>query len=330
MSLFDRHSGPETVELPFEGRSPGFDGANEWLNSEPLTMDDLKGHVVLVDFWTYTCINWLRTLPSIRAWAETYRDQGLVLVGVHTPEFPFEHDGGNVRRLVQELQVDHPVAIDNDYAVWDAFANRYWPALYAVDREGAIRYTHFGEGRYAGTERVIQQLLGVDGELVTVEGSGLEAPADWDHLETPETYVGYARGERFASPEGAVGDEPQAYSIPEGLGRNQWALGGECVIHRQSVELREAEGRLAFRFHARDLHLVMAPPKGEESARFRVLLDGEPPGAARGDDVDEQGNGALTVPRLHQLIRQPGRVDDRTFEIEFLEPGVQVYAFTFG
>jgi thiol-disulfide isomerase/thioredoxin len=330
MSLFPRHSGPETVELSFEGRSPGFDGAIEWVNSEPLTMDDLKGRVVLVDFWTYTCINWLRTLPFIRAWAETYRDQGLVVVGVHTPEFPFEHDVGNVRRLVRELRVDHPVAIDNDYAVWDAFGNRYWPALYAVDSEGAIRYTHFGEGRYAETERVLQQLLGVDGELVTIEGSGLEQPADWDHLETPESYVGYARGERFASPEGAVDDEPQAYSIPEGLGRNQWALGGEWVIHRQSVDLREAGGRLAFRFHGRDLHLVMAPPKGEESARFRVLLDGEPPGAAHGDDVDEQGNGALTVPRLHQLIRQPGRVEDRTFEIEFLDPGAQVYAFTFG
>jgi thiol-disulfide isomerase/thioredoxin len=330
MSLFSRHSGPEAAELSFEGSSPGFDGAIEWINSEPLTMDDLKGRVVLVDFWTYTCINWLRTLPYIRAWSEEYRDQGLVVVGVHTPEFPFEHDVGNVRRLVQELRVDHPVAIDSDYAVWDAFANRYWPALYAVDPKGAIRYTHFGEGRYAETERVVQQLLGEDAELVSVEGSGLEAPADWDHLETPETYVGYARGERFASPEGAVGDVPQAYSIPEGLGRNQWALGGEWVIHRQSVDLREARGRLAFRFHARDLHLVLAPPKGEESARFRVLLDGEPPGAARGDDVDEQGNGALTVPRLHQLIRQPGRVEDRAFEIEFLDPGAQVYAFTFG
>lgn len=330
MTLFSWHSGPDTVELSFEGRSPGFDGANDWVNSEPLTGDGLRGKAVLVDFWTYTCINWLRTLPYIRAWAETYRDKGLVVVGVHTPEFPFEHDVGNVRRLVQELQVDHPVAIDNDYAVWDAFANRYWPALYAVDSEGAIRYTHFGEGRYAETERVVQQLLGVDGELVTVEGAGLEAPADWDHLETPETYVGYARGERFASPEGAVGDEPQAYSIPDGLGRNQWALGGEWVIHRQSVDLREAGGRLAFCFHARDLHLVMAPPKGEESGRFRVLLDGQPPGAAHGDDVDEEGNGALTEPRLHQLIRQPGRVDDRTFEIEFLEPGAQVYAFTFG
>jgi thiol-disulfide isomerase/thioredoxin len=324
------HSDPATVPLEFEGRSPGFDGAIEWINSEPLTADGLRGKVLLVDFWTYTCINWLRTLPSIRAWAETYRDQGLVVVGVHTPEFPFEHDVGNVRRLVEELEVHHPVAIDNDYAVWDAFANRYWPALYAVDSEGAIRYHHFGEGRYAESERVVQQLLGVEGELVTVEGSGLEAPADWDHLETPETYVGYARGERFASPEGAVGDEPQAYSIPERLGRNQWALAGEWVIHRQSVDLRGAGGRLAFRFHARDLHLVMAPPKDEESGSFRVLLDGEPPGAAHGDDVDAQGNGALTVPRLHQLIRQPGRVEDRTFEIEFLGSGAQVYAFTFG
>ena len=329
MSLF-RKSGPETVELSFEGRSPGFDGANEWLNSEPLTADDLQGHVVLVDFWTYTCINWLRTLPFVRAWAEKYRDQGLVVVGVHTPEFPFEHDVENVRRLVTELRVDHPVAIDNDYAVWDAFANRYWPALYAVDSEGAIRYTHFGEGRYTESERVVQQLLDADGELVSVEGSGLEAPADWDHLETPETYVGYAQGERFASPEGAVGDERQAYSAPEALGRNQWALAGEWAIHRQSVDLHEAGGRLAFRFHARDLHLVMAPPKSDASARFRVLIDGEPPGASHGDDVDEQGNGVLSVPRLHQLIRQPGRVDDRTFEIEFLDPGVQVYAFTFG
>jgi thiol-disulfide isomerase/thioredoxin len=309
---------------------PSLDGANGWLNSAPLLPTDLRGHVVLVDFWTYTCINWLRTLPYIRAWTEKYEEQGLVVIGVHTPEFPFEHDVGNVERLVKELRVDYPVAIDNDYAVWDAFANRYWPALYLADAEGALRYHHFGEGRYAESEEAIQELLGVDGELVSVEGSELEAPADWDDLESPETYVGYARAERFASPGGEVRGERQSYVAPEALKPNQWALVGEWTIRPQAVVLHAAGGRIAFRFHARDLHLVMAPPESEAPVAFRVLIDGQSPGASHGGDIDEQGNGTLSEPRLYQLIREPGRITDRTFEITFVEPGAQVYAFTFG
>jgi thiol-disulfide isomerase/thioredoxin len=311
-------------------RIPPFDGATGWLNSPPLTPVGLRGKVVLVDFWTYTCINWLRTLPYIRAWSEKYEDEGLVVIGAHTPEFPFEHDRKNVERMVGELRVDYPVAIDNDYAVWDAFANRYWPAIYVADADGVLRYQHFGEGRYPETERAIQELLGSEGELVSVEGPGLEAPADWDELGSPETYLGHGRGERFASPGGEVANEPSAYSVPEKLRLNNWALAGEWTILPDAIVLHQPGGRLVYRFHARDLHLVLAPPGHDTAVPFRVLVDGKPPGASNGNDIDEQGNGVLSEPRLYQLVRQPGRIEDRTFEIAFQEPGAQAYAFTFG
>jgi thiol-disulfide isomerase/thioredoxin len=330
VSIFGRQHAATRDALPREGRSPGFDGAVAWLNSPALAGDDLRGKVVLVDFWTYTCINWLRTLPYVRAWAERYADRGLVVVGVHTPEFPFEHDLENVRRLVPLLEVAHPVAVDSDYAVWDAFSNHYWPALYLVDQEGTIRFHHFGEGRYEDSERAIQQLLGVDEELVSVVGLGLEADADWEYLRSPETYLGYARGERFASPGDAVGGGPGRYAIPEDLRTNMWALEGAWTIRPDAVVLDEAGGRLAYRFDARDVHLVLAPPARDAECGFQVLLDGEPPGAGSGEDVDEQGRGVVSEPRLHQLVRQPARVEERTFEIRFDEPGVEAYAFTFG
>ena len=328
MTLFGTRSNAET--LPVEGRLPGFDGATGWLNSAPLSPDDLRGKVALVDFWTYTCINWLRTLSYIRAWSEKYGERGLVVVGVHTPEFPFERDFENVRRMVKTLRVDYPVATDNDYAIWNAFANRYWPALYLVDAEGALRFHHFGEGRYAESERAIQALLGVDDELVSVEGSGLEAQADWDTLESPETYLGYGLAERFASPGGAVANERRAYETPQTLRANRWALAGEWTITRNAAVLNDAGGRLAYRFHARDVHLVLSPAEGNAPVAFRVLIDDEPPEGSHGSDVDERGEGIVSEPRLHQLIRQQGRVGDRTFEITFRDAGVQAYAFTFG
>jgi thiol-disulfide isomerase/thioredoxin len=319
----------ENVRLSHEGTLPSLAGAIEWLNSEPLTAAGLRGSVVLVDFWTYTCINWLRTLSYVRAWSEKYRERGLVVIGVHTPEFPFEHDVENVRRMVKELRVDYPVAIDNDYAVWDAFANRYWPALYLADADGDIRFHHFGEGRYEESERAIQELLGVDEGVVSVEGPGLEAQADWVNLESPETYLGYGQAERFASP-GGVADERRAYAVPESLRLNRWALAADWTIRRHYAELHEAGGRLAYRFHARDLHLVMAPAERDVPVSFRVTLDGQSPGPSHGSDIDERGDGVLSEPRLYQLIRQRGRVGDRTFEITFSDPGAQVYAFTFG
>jgi thiol-disulfide isomerase/thioredoxin len=329
MSLF--HTGRAgSGDLPVEGRLGAFDGAIGWLNSEPLTPAGLRGKVVLVDFWTYTCINWLRTLPYVRAWAERYEDRGLVVVGVHTPEFPFERDVGNVGRAVKDMRIDYPVAIDSDYEVWNAFANRYWPALYLADAEGRLRYQHFGEGRYEESERAIQELLGIDEEPVSAEGDGVEAPADWDELASPETYLGYERGERFASPGGGTADERQAYTAPETLRLNQWALAGEWTIGAESAALHEAGGGIVFRFRARDVHLVLKPPEPGVSARFRVRVDGEAPGAAAGSDLDEQGNGVVSDPRLYQLVRQPGRVQERTFEITFLDPGVRAYVFTFG
>jgi thiol-disulfide isomerase/thioredoxin len=324
------------VDLPVEGQLPSFSGATGWLNSPPLTATDLRGRVVLVNFWTYTCINWLRQLPYVRAWAEKYRDDGLVVLGAHTPEFDVEHDLDNVRRAVEDLRVDYPVVIDNDYAIWDAFANRYWPALYVVDAQGRIRHHRFGEGDYAQSEAIVQRLLTEAGtgrighELVSVDAGGVEAAADWDSLWSPETYLGYGRAENFASSNGAVLDTPHGYAAPARLALNQWALAGDWTVGRQAIVLNQAGGRIAYRFHARDLHLVMAPPAPGRPIRFRVGLDGQPPGAAHGTDLDDQGNGTLTDPRLYQLIRQPGPVGERSFEITFLDPGVQAYAFTFG
>jgi thiol-disulfide isomerase/thioredoxin len=311
-------------------RIPSFDGANGWLNSEPLSSDDLRGHAVLVNFWTFTCVNWLRTAPYVRAWAEKYEDQGLVTIGVHTPEFDVEHDLGNVKRMVKELQVEYPVAIDNDFAVWEAFANRAWPAVYLADSDGALRFQHWGEGRYEETERVIQQLLEVDDDLVSVEASGLEAPADWDNVKSPEAYVGYARAESFSSPGGLIPDERHAYSAPSELGLNEWALEGEWTVKPQPAISHEEGGRLMYRFHARDVNLVLAPTADGAPVRFRVLLDGDGPGDSHGVDIDEQGNGIVSEPRLYSLIRQPGRIDDRTFEARFLDPGARAYVFTFG
>lgn len=325
-----------TNQLPVEGELPSLGGATGWLNSRPLAADSLRGKVALVQFCTYTCINWLRTLPYVRAWAEKYEGRGLVVVGVHTPEFPFEKDVDNVRRAVKEMRVNYPVVLDSDYAVWDAFKNQYWPALYFVDARGRIRHHHFGEGEYEQSERVIQQLLaeagtgGVGQETVAVEASGIEAAADWGSLKSPENYVGYGRTENFASPGGAAKDERRVYAAPAQLGLNQWALSGEWTVGRGAVALNKAGGRIAYDFHARDLNLVMGPSSRGTSVRFRVTLDGQPATASHGVDVDDRGNGTVTEQRLYQLIRQPKPVAERRFEVEFLDPGVEAFAFTFG
>jgi thiol-disulfide isomerase/thioredoxin len=308
---------------------PSLGGATEWLNSEPLDPAELRGHVVLVDFWTLTCINWLRTEPYIRAWSQAYRNDGLVVIGVHTPEFSFEHEIDRVRQATKERAIDYPVAVDNDYEIWSAFDNHYWPALYFVDRDGIIRDHHFGEGRYEQSERVIQRLLGVERQLVSVQGLGVEAEADWDHLRTPEAYLGYGSSEHFASPDGAAFDERRAYELPERLRFNHWALAGEWTIERENVVLDQAGGSIAFHFHARDAHLVLSPG-AREPIPFRVLLDGEAPGPSHGVDVAEDGNGLLRDGRLYQLVREHDTVRGRTLEITFLEPGAEAYAFTFG
>jgi thiol-disulfide isomerase/thioredoxin len=319
-----------------EGELRSFDGATGWLNSPPLTVADLRGKVVLVDFWTYTCINWLRQLPYLRAWHEKYSGQGLVIVGVHTPEFGFESDVDNVGRAVREMRIEYPVALDSTYAVWRAFGNHYWPALYFGDAEGRIRHHHFGEGEYEQSEMILQQLLveagsaDVGHELVSVEAHGAEVAADWADLRSPENYTGYERTRNLANAGDAALGKRHIYEAPAALRLNQWALSGNWTVADQATMLNAADGQIAYRFHARDLHLVMGPAAPGATVRFRVRIDGQPPGAARGDDVDEQGNGTVTEPRLHQLIRQPGRVRDRTFDVTFLDPGVQVYAFTFG
>jgi thiol-disulfide isomerase/thioredoxin len=329
-----RHTGP--APLSDEGRLSGFEGATGWLNSEPLTPAGLRGKVVLVDFWTYTCINWLRTLGYIRAWAEKYDGQGLVVVGVHTPEFPFERDVENVGEAAKEMRVEYPIALDSDYGVWRAFSNRYWPAVYIADADGRIRHHQFGEGHYDECERVIQQLLrgagaeDVGDDLVSVSPEGFEAQADWTNLDSPETYLGYEQGERFASPGEVEVDEARDYAVPDPLRLNSWALSGEWTLAKKASVLNGPEGQIAFRFHARDVHLVMGPPVRGASVPFRVRVDGEPPGDAHGLDVDANGDGTVTRQRLHQLVRERGMIEDRTFEITFLAPGVEAYAFTFG
>jgi thiol-disulfide isomerase/thioredoxin len=288
---------------------PAFAGATAWLNSEPLGAAELRGRVVLVNFWTFTCINWLRQEPYVRAWSQAYRDDGLIVIGVHTPEFSFEHDVDRVREATKARAIDYPVALDNDYAVWGAFANHFWPALYFVDRDGIVRDEHFGEGRYERSERVIQRLLGVERELVPVEGVGVEAAADWDHLNAAETYLGSARGGHVAS--------------------DRWAFTGAWTIRPEHIVLEQAGGSIHYRFHARDAHLVLSSAAGAPIP-FRVLLDGEAPGASHGVDVDENGNGMLREGRMYQLVRQNDAVQERTLEITFLEPGAEAYAFTFG
>jgi thiol-disulfide isomerase/thioredoxin len=331
-----RQMTPAAVQLPIEGGMPSLGSATGWLNSQPLTTAGLRGKVVLIDFWTYTCINWLRTLPYVRAWAEKYKNQGLVVIGVHSPEFAFEKNLDNVRRAAKDMKVNFPIAIDSDHAIWRAFKNEYWPALYFVDAQGRIRHHHFGEGEYEQSERIIQQLLaeagsgGVSRDLVSVDGRGAEAAADWGSLKSPENYVGYERTENFASPGGAVLDKRRVYAVPARLRLNQWALLGDWTVQKQAIVLNQANGRIAYRFHARDLHLVMGPAVRGTALRFRVLIDGQPPGAAHGIDVDDKGNGTVTEQRLYQLIRQPKPIADRQFEIEFLDSGVQAFAFTFG
>jgi thiol-disulfide isomerase/thioredoxin len=307
---------------------PVLSGTTEWINSEPLSPAELRGHVVIVNFWTLTCINWLRTEPFVRAWSHAYRADGLIVIGVHTPEFSFEHDIDRVRRATKDRAIDYPVAVDNDYAVWSAFDNHYWPALYFVDKEGIIRDFHFGEGRYEQSERVIQRLLGVDRQHVTVEGLGVEAEADWRHLETPETYLGDRRGERFASPGGAT-FERRGYEFPAYLRLNDWALAGEWTIGPENVVLDRAGGSIAFHYHARDVHLVLSSG-ANGPIPFRVFVDGAAPGRSHGVDVDEDGNGVLRDGRLYQLVRAHDTVREQTVEITFLEPGAEAYAFTFG
>ena len=326
----------------FNGRSTArselasLERADEWFNSPPLTASALRGKVVLVDFWTYTCINWLRTLPYVRAWAEKYKDQGLVVIGVHAPEFSFEKNLMNARRAVKDLRVDYPVAVDNDHVIWRAFSNQYWPALYFVDAQGRVRHHHFGEGSYEQSEMVIQKLLAEAGasevsrEPSMVDGSGIEAAADWRNLRSGENYVGYERTQNFASPGGAALDQPRIYALPTRLRLNDWALSGEWTVKREAIVLNKAGGRIAYRFHARDLHLVMGAAEPGTSVRFRVLMDGQLPGPAHGIDIDDQGIGTITEQRLYQLIRQPMPIADRQFEIEFLDPGVEAFAFTFG
>jgi thiol-disulfide isomerase/thioredoxin len=297
--------------------------------------DSLLGKVVVVDFWTYTCINWLRTLPYVRAWAQKYK-QGLVVIGVHTPEFPFEHNTDNVRRAVQQMRIEYPIVIDNDYSIWRAFNNEYWPALYLLDARGRVREHHFGEGEYEHSERAIQRLLsqaGVDGMssgIVAVNGSGVEAAADWTNLRSPETYVGYGRAQNFISRIAAVLDQRRAYVAPGRFALNQWSLVGEWTMGAPATALNKAPGQIVYRFHARDVHLVMGPSRPASPVRFRVTIDGQAPGPARGLDVDEGGNGTVVDQRLYQLIRQPKPIVDRTFAIEFLDAGVEAFAFTFG
>src|SRR5262245_337511 len=312
-----------------------FARATAWINSPPLAAAGLAGKVVLVDFWTYTCINWLRTLPYVRAWAQKYRE-GLVVIGAHTPEFAFEHDLENVRRAVRQMRIEYPIAVDSDYEIWSAFDNHYWPALYFVDARGRVRRHQFGEGQYEQAETTIQRLLteagvtGVPGGIASVEGSGVEAAPDWQNLKSSENYVGHERTENFASRGGIEQNRRRVYAAPARLALNQWALDGEWTVGRQATVPNRPNGRIAYQFHARDLHLVMGPSRREDPVRFRVSIDGQPPGAAHGLDVDAAGNGTVTEQRLHQLVRQAAPIVDRRFEIEFLDAGVETFSFTFG
>jgi cytochrome c biogenesis protein CcdA/thiol-disulfide isomerase/thioredoxin len=320
--------------LPVEGEAPSLEGATQWFNSAPLTMDALEGKVVLVDFWTYSCINCLRSLPYVRAWAEKYRDAGLVVIGVHAPEFAFEKSPANVEKAIADLKIGYPVALDNDYKIWRAFHNQYWPAHYFIDAKGQIRHHHFGEGNYEESEKVIQQLLAEAGHggaqgVVKVEAAGALAAADAADAQSPETYVGYERAENFASPGGAVQDAEHDYELGQPR-LNEWGLAGAWRIGPERATLKKTGGEIAFRFHARDLHLVLAPGEDGKPVRFEVRIDGEPPGDSRGADVEASGAGTVTGDRLYQLVRQTGPIRDRTFTIRFLDPGVRAYAFTFG
>jgi thiol-disulfide isomerase/thioredoxin len=326
----------DRADLPFEGRLGAFDGATGWLNSEPLTPKGLHGRVVLVDFWTYTCVNWLRTLPYVRAWASKYTQAGLTIVGVHTPEFGFESNIDNVVKHTRDLGVEYPVAVDSQYRVWGEFANRYWPAVYIADADGRLRYHHFGEGEYARTEMVIQQLLldagaqDLDLDLVSVEPRGLEVAADWQALRSPETYLGYGQSSGFVSEGTAPADVPHDFVGATDLGLNSWDLTGNWTFARHAAISNAPGARVAFRFQARDANLVMGPRVAGAAIPFVVTLNGQPIGDARGTDVDADGRGVVRDQNTYQLIRQPGRITDALFEIEFLEAGAEVYCFTFG
>jgi thiol-disulfide isomerase/thioredoxin len=333
-------AGTMGLPLPSSGAEPNmlpsFQGATGWLNSQPQTDEGLRGKVVVVEFWTYSCINWLRTLPYVRAWSEQYKKDGLVVIGVHSPEFPFERDAANVRRAAAEMKITYPIALDNDFAIWRAFDNEYWPALYFIDAQGRIRHQQFGEGDYDQSEAVIRQLLteagarGVDRERAVVHAQGIEAPPDLPDLQSGENYVGYGQTENFASPDGELRDARRIYSAPARLSLNSWALSGDWTMGPRAAVLDGAGGRIVYRFHARDLHAVLGPAAPGRAVRFRVLLDGAPPGDAHGVDVDREGYGTVTQSRLYQLIRQPKPIADRRLEIEFLDAGVAAYSFTFG
>ena len=322
--------------LADEGPMPDLDGAVAWLNSPPLKTKSLRGKVVLIDFWTYSCINCLRALPYVEGWSEKYKDKGLVVIGVHTPEFAFEKERSNVEKAVRDLKVSYPVAIDSDYRIWQAFHNEYWPAHYFIDGKGRIRYHHFGEGEYDESERVIQELLKENGAqsisdgVINVSGSGAEAAPDKDNSRSPETYIGYHRAEHFGSAQPIAQDSHKVYTLLPRLTLNQWGLAGDWKVGAESAVLQKSPGKIVFRFHARDLHLVLGPTKDGKPVRFVVKLDGTPPGEDHGSDADASGAGTVREHRLYQLIRQKGAVEDRTFEIEFLDPGVQAFAFTFG
>jgi len=324
----------EPAKTRLEGELPSLTSATGWLNSQPLTAADLRGKVVLINVWTYTCINWQRQLPYVRAWADKYKDQGLVVIGVHAPEFPFERNVDNVRQAAKRMNVGYPIAVDNDFAIWRAFSNVAWPALFFVDAQGRTRHNHFGEGQYEQSERFIQKLLseagasGISRDLVSVDGVGAEAAADWGSLRSPENYLGYERTERFAFV--PVRDKGHVYPPTARLSVNNWALAGDWTMKKGSVVLSKTNGRISYRFHARDLHLVMGPSAPGTSVRFRVLIDGKPPDAAHGTDVDDQGIGTVAEQRMYQLIRQPKPITVRLFEIEFLDPGAEAFAFTFG
>jgi thiol-disulfide isomerase/thioredoxin len=328
--------GAAAAELPILGEFPELDGATTWLNSDPLTPAALRGKVVVVQFCTFSCVNWLRTLPYVRAWEAKYRDSGLVVIGAHSPEFPFEHDIGKIQAALDGMGVVYPIAVDNDFGVWHAFANNAWPALYFIDPKGRIRHSHLGEEDYERSEQVIQHLLAeagvewIDRDLVSLEPDGVELAADWETLGSPETYVGYERATGLASPAGADPDRSRLYKEPARLELNQWALSGDWTVGKQITTLNEPGGRITFRFHARDLNLVLGPPQDGASVRFLELIDGKPPNGARGIDVDQRGNGAIAEARLHQLIRQTAPIRDHSFEITFIDAGAQAYVFTFG
>ena len=320
------------------GSSPlgGLSGATGWLNSAPLTAKQLKGKVVFVDFWTYSCINCLRALPYIRAWADKYKDSGLVVIGIHTPEFDFEKELPNVQKAVKKFGITYPVALDSNQAIWNAFHNQYWPAHYFIDANGVVRYEHFGEGEYDQSERQIQKLLKeanakpMPANSVSVSGEGIQAAADMSNIHSPETYIGYARANHFGSPGGIVRDAEHSYTVPDDLRINEWGLAGKWIDHPQSAALKAAGGKIAFRFYARDLHLVLGPAADGKPVHFHVTIDGKAPGENHGVDTDAQGNGIVTEHRLYQLVRQKGTVTNHVFVIEFQDPGVQAFSFTFG